>query len=128
MRSIRRTVAIGRLSCLLLVACDNTVDSTTPPSGTTSIGSGVGGHAGSGTSTGTTGGGGTAGGGTNPEAGSQTDGSQCSSACPSGAICIDGGCACPAYQPDACAGECTDLKVDPNHCGTCLTACPVGAV
>ena len=56
------------------------------------------------------------------------DGALCgNSACPAGAFCSDGACACPSYKPGLCDDGCTDLKTNPDHCGSCIIKCAPGA-
>jgi Stigma-specific protein, Stig1 len=51
----------------------------------------------------------------------------CGEACPAGAACTMGGCAC---SPGAtvCAGTCVDLEGDARNCGACRRACAAGQV
>ncbi|MHB8418585.1 MAG: hypothetical protein ACYDCL_10945 [Myxococcales bacterium] len=67
----------------------------------------------------------------------------CGFACPSGEPCLNGICTPPVTcgagntghlcliasgQPGACCGDaCTDVLGDPQNCGACGAACPVGA-
>ena len=60
----------------------------------------------------------------------------CGATCPTGQACsvavdqVTASCGCPAEQPDACgtgAGAfCTDLRLDPRHCGACGVTCGAG--
>jgi hypothetical protein len=48
-----------------------------------------------------------------------------SHACPSGASCSNGACACPPGMGGVCNNKCTDLTKSPN-CGGCGISCPPG--
>lgn len=59
----------------------------------------------------------------------QTDAMNCGDcgvACPAGASCVAGACACA--QGVACGDACADTMTDPLHCGDCGVACDPGAV
>lgn len=47
---------------------------------------------------------------------------RCDAACPSGAPCLDGACACPDGG-SACDSSCVDTSSDPAHCGGCDQPC-----
>jgi len=51
----------------------------------------------------------------------------CGAACPTGATCQSGVCACAGGRT-ACGGACVTTQSDPAHCGACATACPADAV
>lgn len=50
----------------------------------------------------------------------------CGNACPSGAACNQGACACPAERPTACDGTCVDTQVNASACGGCGNVCQTG--
>ncbi len=51
---------------------------------------------------------------------------QCDAACPTGGVCTNGTCGCPAGQ-QVCSGACVDTMTDLKNCGTCSNACATGA-
>ena len=51
----------------------------------------------------------------------------CGTACPTGASCTDGTCACGGDRV-ACGNSCVSLHDDPGNCGRCDTTCPAEAL
>jgi len=52
---------------------------------------------------------------------------KCGNACASGQTCVEGACACPAYQA-FCNGACIPTSVDPDNCGGCGVKCTTSQV
>ncbi|GEM_PF-1549016 len=50
----------------------------------------------------------------------------CGAACPAGASCVAGACACQDGL-DLCGAACVNLQGDGANCGACGAACPAGA-
>jgi hypothetical protein len=51
----------------------------------------------------------------------------CGLACPTGASCVGGACACPPGRSE-CNGRCVSLGTDPTACGSCGFPCAGGEV